>query len=315
MKGKNLLMLLLGVATIMLVAGCGGSSTGKVANPDGEVAYANHEALEGVPQELHDGIQRLTGQDNIDFVDAVANGNANVQLDQVNKMIDDKACAIVLVAVNGDSIASAVKRANEAGIPVIATNRDVNDGIFTNVINNERQAGELQADYMASHLPQNAKVVYITGDTTVKAGTDRWEGFRDTLKSKRPDVEILANSGRSAWSYVDGLKNMALWLELFPQIDGVASANDKMLIGAISAMKSAGRYNPDIITCGVDAIPEAMDAMAAGDIDMTVKQDVNKIIETIYDCIKQARRGEMPQPGDVLVPMIPVTKENMSQYK
>lgn len=314
MRGKKSMMLLLGAAMLML-AGCG-SNAGKVANPDGGIAYANHETLSGVPQQLHDGIQSLASADGIAFEDATAEGNANVQLDQVNKMIDDKVAAIVLVAVNGDSIIPAVNRANEAGIPVIATNRDVNGGIFTNVVNNERQAGELQAEYMAAHLPQNGKVVYITGDTTITAGVYRWEGFRDTLKAKRPDVEILANSGRGDWEFANGLKQMTLWLQLYPQIDGVAAGNDSMALGAVAAMKEAGRFNPDsVIVCGVDAIPDALKAIESGDMDMTVKQDVDKIIETIYSCIKQAKSGTMPQAGDVQVSMKTVTKENASRYK
>lgn len=315
MKGKKFAMLLLGAAAMLALAGCGGNAD-KVANPDGGIAYANHETLSGVPQQLHDGIQSLAAADGIDFEDATAEGNANVQLDQVNKMIDDKVAAIVLVAVNGDSIIPAVNRANEAGILVIATNRDVNGGIITNVVNNERQAGELQAEYMAAHLPQNGKVVYITGDTSITAGVYRWEGFRDSLKSKRPDVEILANSGRGDWEFANGLKQMTLWLQLYPQIDGVAAGNDSMALGAVAAMKEAGRFNPDsVVVCGVDAIPDALKAIESGDMDMTVKQDVDKIIETIYSCIKQAKSGTMPQAGDIQVSMKTVTKENAAQYK
>lgn len=313
MKWKNFSALLM-VTFLLLLGGCG-SGTDNVANPDGEVAYANHEKLDGVPKALHDGIQQMTESNGIEFEDADAAGNANLQLDQVNAMIDKKPAALVLVAVNGDSIISAVEHANEVGIPVIATNRDVNGGVFTNVVNNERQAGELQADYMAAHLPQNGKVVYVTGDTTIRVGVDRWEGFRDELKAKRPDVEILAHSPGTDWAFADGLKHMTLWLGLYPQIDGVAAANDYMALGAVAAMKNAGRFNQDIIVCGVDAGKNALDAIASGDMDMTVKQDVDKIIGTIFDCIKEARSGKMPEPGDRLVPMISVTKDNLAQYR
>ena len=230
-------------------------------------------------------------------------------------MVDDKAAAIVLIAQNSDSIVPAVKRANEAGIPVIATNRDINGGVFTNVINNERQAGELQADYMAAHLPQNAKVVYIKGEMTISAAVNRYEGFKEALKAKRPDVEIIASNSTGDWSEAQGIRELSLWLGMYPQIDGIAAANDNMAMGAIKAMKAAGRFNDSVIVCGVDGIDDAMASIAAGEMKLTVKQDTDKIVETIMGLLQQIKQGQSPEKGDVLVPMIAITKDNLSQYK
>ena len=315
MKGRSFRMLLLALATVFMVAGCGGDNSDKVSNPDGAVAFAIHDKPDGIPGKVLNDVKAKSEGAGWQFVNEIAEGNANLQLDQVNKMVDDKAAAIVVIAQNGDSIVSAVKRANEAGIPVIATNRDINGGVFTNVINNERQAGELQADYMAAHLPQNAKVVYIKGDMTVTAGVDRYEGFKETLKAKRPDVEIIASNSTGDWSEAQGIREMSLWLGMYPQIDGVASANDNMAIGAIKAMKAAGRFNDSIIVCGVDSTDDALASIAAGEMKMTVKQDADKIAETIMGLLQQIKQGQSPEKGNVLVPMFAITKDNLAQYK
>ena len=315
MKGRSFRMLLLALATVFMVAGCGGDNSDKVSNPDGAVAFAIHDQSEGIPEKLLNGVKAKSESAGWQFISEIAGGNANLQLDQVNKMVDDKAAAIVVIAQNGDSIVTAVKRANEAGIPVIATNRDINGGVFTNVINNERQAGELQADYMAAHLPQNAKVVYIKGDMTVTAGVDRYEGFKETLKAKRPDVEIVASNSTGDWSEAQGIREMSLWLGMYPQIDGVASANDDMAIGAIKAMKAAGRFNDAVIVCGVDSTDDALASLAAGEMKMTVKQDADKIVETIMGLLQQVKQGQSPEKGNVMVPMIAITKDNLAQYK
>ena len=314
-KGRSFRMLLLALATVFMVAGCGGDNSDKVSNPDGAVAFASHDQPDGIPGKVLNDVKAKSEGAGWQFISEIAGGNANLQLDQVNKMVDDKAAAIVLIAQNGDSIVSAVKRANEAGIPVIATNRDINGGAFTNVVNNERQAGELQADYMAAHLPQNAKVVYIKGDMTVTAGVDRYEGFKETLKAKRPDVEIIASNSTGDWSEAQGIREMSLWLGMYPQIDGVASANDNMAIGAIKAMKAAGRFNDAIIVCGVDSTDDALASIAAGEMKMTVKQDADKIVETIMGLLQQVKQGQSPEKGNVLVPMFAITKDNLAQYK
>ena len=315
MKGRSFRMMLLALATVFMVAGCGGDNSEKVSNPDGAVAFAIHEQSDGIPGKLLNDVKAKSEGAGWQFVNEIAGGNANLQLDQVNKMVDDKAAAIVVIAQNGDSIVPAVKRANEAGIPVIATNRDINGGVFTNVINNERQAGELQADYMAAHLPQNAKVVYIKGDMTISAAVNRYEGFKETIKAKRPDVEIIASNSTGDWSEAQGIRELSLWLGMYPQIDGVAAANDYMAMGAIKAMKAAGRFNESVIVCGVDSIDDALASIAAGELKMTVKQDANKIVETIMGLLQQIKQGQSPEKGDVLVPMIAITKDNLSQYK
>ena len=315
MKGRSFRMMLLALATVFMVAGCGGDNSDKVSNPDGAVAFAIHEQSDGILGKLLNDVKAKSEGAGWQFVNEIAGGNANLQLDQVNKMVDDKAAAIVVIAQNGDSIVPAVKRANEAGIPVIATNRDINGGVFTNVVNNERQAGELQADYMAAHLPQNAKVVYIKGDMTISAAVNRYEGFKETIKAKRPDVEIIASNSTGDWSEAQGIRELSLWLGMYPQIDGVAAANDYMAMGAIKAMKAAGRFNESVIVCGVDSIDDALASIAAGELKMTVKQDANKIVETIMGLLQQIKQGQSTEKGDVLVPMIAITKDNLSQYK
>ena len=315
MKGRSFRMMLLALATVFMVAGCGGDNSDKVSNPDGAVAFAIHEQSDGILGKLLNDVKAKSEGAGWQFVNEIAGGNANLQLDQVNKMVDDKAAAIVVIAQNGDSIVPAVKRANEAGIPVIATNRDINGGVFTNVVNNERQAGELQADYMAAHLPQNAKVVYIKGDMTISAAVNRYEGFKEAIKAKRPDVEIIASNSTGDWSEAQGIRDLSLWLGMYPQIDGVAAANDYMAMGAIKAMKAAGRFNESVIVCGVDSIDDALASIAAGELKMTVKQDADKIVETIMGLLQQIKQGQSPEKGDVLVPMIAITKDNLSQYK
>ena len=75
------------------------------------------------------------------------------QMQQVNQAIESGAAAIVLLPVDGLAIVPAVQKANRAKIPVIATNRDLDGGEFAQVMSDEKQAGILQGEYMAKHLP------------------------------------------------------------------------------------------------------------------------------------------------------------------
>lgn len=308
---KKIMSLCMTVLSAAVITGCG---VGGGTNPDGKIFFASHDKPINITGQILEGIQKPAQADGREVEFQNSDGNANLQVDQVNAMIAEKPAAIVLLAVDGDTIVPAVKKANEAGIPVIATNRDVNGGKFTNVINDEKQAGRLQGEYMAKHLPQGATVVYLTGDMAISCAKDRWEGFKEACLDKRPDITLLAKSPSGDWSEADGIKNLTLWMSMFPKIDAVVSGNDNMALGAIMALKAAGRFD-GVLVSGVDATEPALKSIAAGEMAQSIKQDTDRVGATIYELIKDIKNGKAPSEDNVLVPMISITKDNLAQFK
>ena len=98
-SSKKVMLLFLALL-MMLVSGCGGSNVGKVSYPDGKIAWAAHSALSGVPKELHDGVQAKAAADGIEFEAQNAGDNANLQLDQVKQMVDEKPAATPSICGN-----------------------------------------------------------------------------------------------------------------------------------------------------------------------------------------------------------------------
>ena len=142
---------------------------------------------------------------------------------------------------------------------------------------------------------------------------ERWAGFKEACLDKRPDIQLLASTD-AGWSEVESLKAMTLWLKLFPEIDAIVAANDDMALGGIRAMKAAGRFNSDILTCGIDAGDNAIKAVKAGDLSLTVKQDAGKSAETIMALIqKMLSSGQATD--DEKVPFIAITKDNVAPYQ
>ena len=60
---------------------------------------------------------------------------------------------------------------------------------------------------------------------------------------------------------------------------------------------------------------DALASIAAGEMKLTVKQDADKIVESIMGLLQQIKQGQSPEKGNVLVPMIAITKDNLAQYK
>ena len=230
----------------------------------------------------------------------------------MNEVIAKKPAAIILLPNDAAALTPSVEKANKAGIPVLVTNRDIAGGKTAQVHSDERQAGRLQGEYMAKHLKQGAKIVYFFGDTTLVAAHERWEGFKEACLDKRPDIELLASTD-AAWSKTEAMKDMTLWLSVFPQIDAIISGNDDMALGGIAAMKGAGRFNSDVLVTGIDASDEAVKAVASGEMSQTIKQDADGSAVVIVDLLQKMLQGGQVT-DDEKVPFIEITKANVAQF-
>ncbi len=305
---KKMLMLLLAGVMVLAAAGCGGSGGG-----DGKtIAYVAHDKQTGFTGVLYEAV-RAAGEKSgltVDFYEG--NQDTNAQIDQMNEIIAKKPAAIVLLPVDAAGLTPSVEKANAAGIPVLVTNRDIAGGKTAQVHSDERQAGRLQGEYMAKHLKQGAKIVYFFGDTTLVAAHERWEGFKEACLDKRPDIELLASTD-AAWSKTEAMKDMTLWLSVFPQIDAIVAGNDDMALGGIAAMKGAGRFNSDVLVTGIDASDEAVKAVASGEMSQTIKQDADGSAVVIVDLLQKMLQGGQVT-DDEKVPFIEITKANVAQF-
>ena len=116
------------------------------------------------------------------------------------------------------------------------------------------------------------------------------------------------------WSRDEAQDLMTNWLSTGEPFDAVISNNDEMAIGAIQAMKAANIAMDEVIVAGVDATQDALAAMEAGDLDVTVFQDAAGQGKGAVDAALKLARGESVEQK-VYIPFQLVTPETMSEYK
>ena len=299
--------LLLLPAACLSLAGCGlpGASSDRVI-------YANYDDSDGFCAQIKDAFAAKAKADGIEVEFLDAKNDGNMQIDQLNEAIGSGAGAIILLAADGSSIVKTIEKANDAGIPVITVNRSVAGGQVLRAYSDDVEAGRMQGEYMAAHLPPNAKIVYLQGDETQSSAVGRWEGFKAACLDKRSDVQLLSFVD-AGWSKAEALKTMMLWMNMFPEINGVVAGNDEMALGAIAALKGANRLSGCLVSA-VDATPVGLAAVEAGEMAQTVKQDAKAQGEGALALAEGFLKGNPPS-GDLAIPFTSITADNLAQAK
>jgi simple sugar transport system substrate-binding protein len=169
---------------------------------------------------------------------------------------------------------------NEAGIPLILSDRTTdiknNDYYVTWMGSNFIDEGEKAAKWLVDYLKAKGRdkeqinIVELQGTVGSGPAIDRKAGFENILKNY-PNLKIV-QSQTGDFTRDLGKTVMESFLKKGEKIDVVYSHNDDMALGAIQAIKEAGKKpGTDIIIIGVDAVKGAFEAMVAGDMNVTVE--------------------------------------------
>ena len=305
--GKRLGALLAVLCLVFMIAGCGGTSKYEKL-----VYYLNHNgATSTFNEQLFASFKNKAESEGLKVESRDAKGDSSLQIDQFKEALNNGAGEIVVLAMDEDALVPFIQQAHEQGVFVTRLNREVNDKEVYGAISDDREAGRMQGEYMAKNLPPGANIVYLLGESANKGAQDRYEGFKEACLSKRSDVTLL-DTYDAGWSEANALKIMSLWLKLYPKIDGVVGCNDDMALGAIRALKDAGRMDGVLVT-GVDATDAALKALQEGTLGQTVKQDAVGQGEGAVAMILSFIQGNTPT-DNTIVPYQSITKENIAQF-
>ncbi|MBY5829717.1 substrate-binding domain-containing protein [Rhizobium ruizarguesonis] len=247
-----------------------------------------------------------------------ANGDKELQKQQVQKLIADKVDAIILAVSDGDLGPQMTKMAADAGIPLVYINNvpsnllDLPDNQVV-VASNEKESGTLETKQVCALLKGKGRVVVLMGEPFHAAARARTQDISDVIAT--PDCKGLQIVERQAayWSSDYADQQMQEWLSAGVKFDAVIANNDEMALGAIRAMKKAGMPMKDVVVAGVDATDDALAAMVAGDLDVTILQSaVGQGAAAVDAAMKLIRKEKVPRENNV--PFELVTPENIATY-
>ena len=265
-------------------------------------------------------IEAAEANDNVEAVVLDAGGDVARQIAQMEDLIQQEVDAIIIWPTNGEAVIPAVRKAHQAGIPVIVTNSNIAEQGFDfvksfsgpdNITQGARSAEIMCDKFKEMGIETEAKVVHITGQPGYTTAIERAKGFEDRLPEVCPDVTVV-DTQPGDWNREKSQQVMEAFLVKYDGIDGVYAGDDNMGVGALNAAKAAGRAG-DITFVGATNFAVGYEAMEAGDYWGSIYQspvdDAEAALQTAIDVLN----GEdVPFLNYFDTPKI--TQDNMSEF-
>ncbi|MFD1832104.1 MULTISPECIES: ABC transporter substrate-binding protein [Streptomyces] len=239
-------------------------------------------------------IKELCSDCEVSYVNAKQ--DASTQQQQMNSMITKKVDVIILDAVDSKSIAGSVKKADDAGIPVVAYDRLAEGPISAYTSFDNEEVGRVQATALLEQLGDKAddgQIVMMNGSPTDPNAAMFKKGAKSVLDGK---VKVGKSYDTTDWKPEEANKNMngAIASLGKENIVGVYSANDGMAGGIITALKGAG-VDPLPPVTGQDAELAGVQRIVAGEQFMTVYKPFQPEAYTAAEMAVALGRGEDPK--------------------
>jgi inositol transport system substrate-binding protein len=252
-----------------------------------------------------------------------AQNDVGKQLNQIENFIASGVDAIIVNPVDTSATQAMTDAAQAAGVPLVFVNREpINvDTLPDNqafVASNEKDSGTLEAQEICRLLKEKGKgdganIIVIMGELSNQAAVQRTADVHDVIATPDCSFMKIVEEQTGNWSRTQGQDLMTNWLSAGVEFDAVVSNNDEMAIGAIQALKAAGISMEDMLVGGVDATQDALAAMKAGDLDVTVFQDAAGQGKGALDAALALAKGEAVEQK-VYIPFQLVTPDNMDQF-
>ena len=272
---------------------------------------------------LRNGIQKYADDNGIEVQIEDAQNDVAKQLDQINNFAASGVDAIIVNPVDTSATQAMTDAAAAAGVPLVYVNRQpVNlDTLPDNqafVASNEVDSGTLETKEICRILKDagktEASAYIIMGELSNQAAVQRTQDIHDVIDGPDCGVKFtIIDKQTSNWRRDEAQNLMTNWLSSGTAFDAVIANNDESAIGAIQAMKAAGIDMKDVVVGGVDATQDALLAMQAGDLDVTVFQNAAAQGSGSLDAAVKLAKGESVDRA-VWVPFELVTPSNIENY-
>ena len=242
------------------------------ASPDEKILIAFSQATMNHPWRVAmvEGNQKYAAENypNVELVVTDGQNQAAKQVSDVESLIVRQPKVLMISPLTAEALTPVVERALAEGIPVVTLDRMVDTCVSVHVGAENRPIGKQAAEFLGERLNGEGQIIEIQGTAGASATVDRHEGLAEGLEA-HPNLKVVADQTADylrepATSFMEDM------LQRYGpgEIDAVYAHNDEMALGAIEAIKDAGRLD-EILVVGIDGQETAFESVKAGEMAAT----------------------------------------------
>jgi ribose transport system substrate-binding protein len=258
-----------------------------------------------------DRTARQLGASTLHYVPVVPD-DVQEQIALISRAIEEKPDAVLFVPVHETHVNAAILGFDAAGIPLFNfVTRTTAGSRICFVGSDDRALAKNIASFLFEKLSGRGEIVIFEGTPASATSRERLNGFHDALASF-PDIKVRM-SLRGDYQRDIARRAYTEFSGQLQGIDAVLSANDNMALGFLDAIASQGGNSSMPLVAGVNAIPEAIAAIKAGQMLATASFDPMAMSAIAMEAAIRYLQGEAIPP-EIILPVQIVDAANYSEW-
>jgi ribose transport system substrate-binding protein len=207
-----------------------------------------------------------------------ANSQLNKQISDIQDLVARGVDALIVAPLNSEGLEPALAAAREKDIPVITVDRKLTGpehckDYLTFIGSDFVEQGRRAADAMIKATGGKGNVAILLGSSGNNVTEDRNKGFLDTVKEKAPELKIVAQQ-TGEFQREKGQSVTEQLIQANPEIDAIYAHNDEMALGALVALRTAGKApGQDVKVVSVDGTRNAVEAITKGQVNAVIESN------------------------------------------
>ena len=310
-------------ALAMITAGIlGMSCAAQAADKPLKIGFSNRTLNGAFFNGLTEYMKIYAKKNGYEIITTDATGNMNKQISDVEDMFSQGIDILVLNPQDPAAGVNIAKKAAAKKIPVIDLDSDISldAPVLTRVMANNAVNNKMLGEYtvkMFGDKPINA--VLISGNQGSLVGASRRDNYMAGVMEEQLRLYGHTNftvlmQGWGNWDQQGGLKAMEDALVAHgDKINLVYSEMDDMALGAIRALKAAGKLK-NVTVVAHDGYKKGLESIKAGELKATASNNPKALAEKVMEVIKEYKAGKTKFPEYEFITPILITKDTVDKY-
>ena len=319
MKRKVLMSVASVLSSALALTGCGGKSSDNSGDGNsakrGTIGATCMTTSNPFFKVIDENMRDEAAKHGYDLVYLGCENDVSKQQKQIKDFLVQKVAAIALNPADSKAIGTSVKEANDAGVPVFSFDVKVQAPgaeVVSHVGTDNAQGGELAGEAMIKALGESGGRVVIIDYRSVESCTERVRGFKKVIDAHNAGrdtgkIEIVAELPGEG-DRAKGFKAAEDALQSEPDLDGIFAINDPSGLGAVGALKKAGKLD-QVTVIAFDGMPAGLQAIKDGEIYADPIQHPDRIGRETIQAIVAHLSGETVE-ASIDIPASLYTKED-----